>query len=61
MILVGQVSDLDENFNVGVFRDINVINVKLCMMVLHIELYLFMLFSVTFALFQNNSISNGFN
>ena len=41
MILVGQVSDLDENFNVGVFRDINVINVKLCMMVLHIELYLF--------------------
>ena len=42
MFLVSQVSGLVEKFNIGIFSDtINVINVKLCMMVLHIELYLF--------------------
>ena len=42
MFLVGQVSGLVENFNIGIFSDtINGINVKLCMMVLNIELHLF--------------------
>ena len=42
MFFMGQVSGLVENFNIGIYSDtINVINVKLCMMVLHIELYLF--------------------
>ena len=41
MFLVSQVSGLVENFNIGIFSDIgNVINVKLCMVILHIELYL---------------------
>ena len=41
MFLVGQVSGLVENFNIGIFSDtINVINIKLSMMVLHIEFYL---------------------
>ena len=44
--LVSKVSGLIENFNIGTFSDtLNVINVKLCMMVLHIELYLFITFS----------------
>ena len=35
MFLVGQVSGLVENFNIGIFSDtINVINVQLCIMVL---------------------------
>ena len=39
MFLVGQVSGLVENFNIGVFSDtLNVINVKLCVMVLHLSL-----------------------
>ena len=39
MFLVGQVSGLVENFNTGIFSDIiKVTNVKLCMMVLLIEL-----------------------
>ena len=42
MVYVGQVSGLVENFNTGIYSDtINVINLKLCMMVLLIELYLF--------------------
>ena len=42
MFWVGQVSGLVKNFNIGIFRDtMNLIGVKLCMMVLHIELYLF--------------------
>ena len=42
MSFVGQVSELDENFDIGIYSDtIYVINVKLCMMVLLIELYLF--------------------
>ena len=42
MFLVGQVSRPVENFSIGIYSDaIDVINVKLCMMVLLIELYLF--------------------
>ena len=42
MFLVGQVSWLVENINIGIFSDtINIVNVKLFIMVLHIELYLF--------------------
>ena len=42
MFLVGQVSGLVENFNFRIYSDtMNVINVKLCTMVLLIELYLF--------------------
>ena len=53
-VLVGQVSRLVENFNIGIiFSDIiNVINVKLCMTVLLIELYLFMPVEVTLTTFQ---------
>ena len=37
MFLVCEVSLLVENFNIGIFSDtVNVINVKLCRMVLHI-------------------------
>ena len=40
MFKVCQMSGFVENFNMGIFSDtVNVINVKLCMMVLHIELY----------------------
>ena len=40
MFLVGQVSRLVENINIGIFSDtINVMNVKFCMTVLRIELY----------------------
>ena len=53
MLLVGQVSGLIENFNMGISSDtINVINVKLCMMVLLNELYLFMPLSVTVTTFH---------
>ena len=42
IFFVGQVSGLVRGFNIWIFTDtINVINVKLCMMVLLIELYLF--------------------
>ena len=48
MFWVCQVSGLVENFNIGVFSDnINVVNVKLCMMILHTELYLLITLSVT--------------
>ena len=54
MFLVGQVSGLVENFNTGNFPDtINVINVKLCMVVLHVDLYLFMTLSAM-SLFQGH-------
>ena len=42
MFSIGQLSGLVENFEIGIFSDsINAINVKLCMVVLLIELYLF--------------------
>ena len=44
-----------ENFNVAIFSDtVNVINVKLCMMVLLTELYMFMPLSVAFTIFQGH-------
>ena len=56
MFWVCQVSGLVENFNIGVFSDnINVVNVKLCMMILHTELYLFVTLSVTLTLIQGHS------
>ena len=55
-VLVGQVSGLFGNFNIAIFSDtINWINVKLCMKVLHIELYMFITCSVTLALFKGHS------
>ena len=48
MFFVGPVPRLFENVNIGIYSDtINVINVKLCMMVLLIEHYLFIPHSVT--------------
>ena len=56
IFLIGQVSGLVEDFYMGIFSDaIDVVNVKLRMMVLHIELYLFILLSVTLTLFQGQS------
>ena len=38
MFSISQVSELVENFNIQIYSNImNMINVKLCMMVLHIE------------------------
>ena len=43
---------MQKTFNIGIFSDsVKVINVKLCMMVLHIELCLFIALSVTLMLF----------
>ena len=43
-----------ENFNIGIYPDTAIeINVKLCMMVLIIELYLFIPLSVTLTIFQS--------
>ena len=56
MILVSQISRRVENFNIGIFSDImNVINIKLCMMVLLIELYLFIPLSAALIIFQGHS------
>ena len=66
MFLVGQVSWLFENIYTGISSyTINVINVKLCimvlvklcMMVLFIELYLFIPFSLTLTIIQGHSLS----
>ena len=62
MLFVGQVSRLVENFNVGIFSETsNEINVKLCMMVVLIDLYLFITFSVTLTVFQDPSNINSFH
>ena len=56
MFFIGQVFGLVENFNIGTYSDtINVINVKLCMMVLLIELYLFISLSVALTIFKGHS------
>ena len=56
MLFVGQVPGLVENFNIGIYSDpTNVINVKLCMMVLLITLSLFIPFSVTLTIFHGHS------
>ena len=50
------VSVCGKNFNVAIFSDtINMINVKLCMMVVLIEFYPFILLPVTFVVFQSRS------
>ena len=55
-VLVGQLSGLVINFSIGIYSDtINVINVKLCLKVLLIEVYLLMLLSVTLTIFQHHS------
>ena len=53
---VGQVSGLGVNCNIGIYSDIiNLINIKLCMMLLLIEFYLFIPLSVTLIRFQGHS------
>ena len=52
----GRVSVLGENFNIVVFSDnINMINVKFCMLVVLIESYPFIPLSVTLIVFQGHS------
>ena len=59
---VGQVSGLVENYNNVIFSDkINVINVKLYVMVLFIESYLFIPLSVTLAIFQGHGTVEQFH
>ena len=54
--LADQVSVCGKNFNVAIFSDtINVVNVKLCMMVILIEIYLFILHLVTLIVSQDHS------
>ena len=56
MFLVGQASGLVGNFDIRIFSDtITVLNVKLCMVVLLIELYLFIQLSVIWTIFQGHS------
>ena len=56
MFLVCQVSGLVENVNTGIFSDtVNVINAKLYMLLLLIELCLFIPLSVTLTIFQGHS------
>ena len=56
MFLVSQVFQLVQIFYNGIFSDtVNVINVKLCMMVLLIKLYLFIPLSVTLTIFYGHS------
>ena len=51
-----------KDFNITIFLDtINVINVKLCMVVLHTELYLFIPLLVTLTIFQGHSSVEIFN
>ena len=53
MSFVGQVSGLVESLNTGIYSD--TINVKFCMIVLLIELYLFIPLSVALTIFQGHS------
>ena len=56
VFFVGPVPRLFENVNIGIYSDtINVINVKLCTMVLLTELYLFIPLSVTLTVFQGRT------
>ena len=56
MFFVCQVSGLVKTFNIGIYFDtMNVINVKLGMMVLLIELYLFIPLSVTLTIIHGHS------
>ena len=48
-------------FNIAVFSDtVNVMNIKLCMIVLYIELYLFITLSMTLKIFQDHSTVHRF-
>ena len=56
MYFVNQMSGLVRNFNIVIYSDtINVVNVKLCMMVILIELYLFLPLPVTLTIFERDS------
>ena len=56
MLFMCQVTGLVRNFNIGIYSDTtNVINVKLCMMVLLTELHLLMPHAVTVTIFQCHS------
>ena len=56
MLFVCQVTGLVRNLNIGIYSDTtNVINVKLCMMVLLIEFYMFIPLSETLTIFQGHS------
>ena len=56
ILFIGKVSGLFKTVNIGIHSDtINVINVKLCMVVLLIELYLVIPLSVTLTTFQGHS------
>ena len=56
MFFAGQVSGLGKNFNIVMLSDtMNMINVKLCMVVVLIELYPFIPLSVTLIAFQGHS------
>ena len=56
IVLVGQVFGLVKNFNIGIFSGtINAINVKLGIMVLFTELYLFLPLSLTLTVFKGYS------
>ena len=51
--MAGQVSICGKNFDIAIFSNtINIINVKLCMMVVLIKLYLFMSLSATLIVFR---------
>ena len=51
-ILVGQMSECVKNFDSVFSNTINIINLRLCMMVLTVELYMFISLSVTMTIFQ---------
>ena len=56
IFLVAQVSLLVKNFNVGIYSYAkNVINLKLRIMVLLIELYMYIILAVTMTIFQGHS------
>ena len=56
MFLVGQVSAFVRSFHIGIFSDtINVINIKLCIIVLLIELYLYISISEMLTIYQGHS------
>ena len=56
MVLIGEVSGLVKNFNIGIYSDtMNMINIKLCKMVVLTELYPLIPLSVTLIVFQGHS------
>ena len=61
-VLVGEVFWLVKNFHIRSFSETkNIMNVKLCMMVLHIELYLFIIFQRPWPYFKVTAVSHSFN